>query len=464
MKIELIEIDKIIPYINNPRKNQNIDKVASSIKEFGFQQPIVVDKSMTIIVGHTRYEASKKLELKKVPITIADLTPLQAKAYRIADNRVNQDSEWDFPLLNIEFTDLLDNNYELDNLGFDNKELEQLITFDDSFEEQEEVEKVTYNMFSKDEIVEDCFNFYRKNGFPYRDLSIHIQKQKLNRLSSTSDDSLIRNSICSDVADTYHKHRYTLSAGGMKSPLTAFNNDVDLKKAIRFEVESGRILKGEYFGTLGLINGTQACSNFRPSFAKYLYDKYCKKNSVVFDTSTGFGGRLLGAMCSKKVKKYIGIDPSTKTHKGNIAMCKSLGFERKVELVNLPAEDVDVEKYKNSVDFSFTSPPYFTKEHYAEEKTQSFKRYPTYDEWVKNFLEKMIVLQHKALKKNCYNLINVADVKIKGKTYNLVSSTIQVAERVGFSHEKTENYELNHRFGVEEKGIATEPLLIFKKK
>ena len=140
MKIELIEIDKIIPYINNPRKNQNIDKVASSIKEFGFQQPLVVDKSMTIIVGHTRYEASKKLELKKVPITIADLTPLQAKAYRIADNRVNQDSEWDFPLLNIEFTDLLDNHYELDNLGFDNKELEQLITFDDSFEEQEEVE------------------------------------------------------------------------------------------------------------------------------------------------------------------------------------------------------------------------------------------------------------------------------------------------------------------------------------
>jgi site-specific DNA-methyltransferase (adenine-specific) len=128
MKIELIEIDKITPYINNPRKNQNIDKVASSIKEFGFQQPLVVDKSMTIIVGHTRYEASKKLELKKVPVTIADLTPLQAKAYRIADNRVNQDSEWDFPLLNIEFTDLLDNHYELDNLGFDNKELENLIT------------------------------------------------------------------------------------------------------------------------------------------------------------------------------------------------------------------------------------------------------------------------------------------------------------------------------------------------
>ena len=142
MKVELTDIDKIIPYINNPRKNQSIDKVAASIKEFGFQQPIVVDKSMTIIVGHTRYEASKKLELKKVPITIANLTPLQAKAYRIADNRLNQDSVWDYKLLNIEFTDLLDNHYELDNLGFDNKELEKLITHN----QQEETEEKENNI------------------------------------------------------------------------------------------------------------------------------------------------------------------------------------------------------------------------------------------------------------------------------------------------------------------------------
>ena len=63
--INVIEIDKIIPYINNPRKNLNIDKVASSIKEFGFQQPIVIDKENIIIVGHTRFEAAKKLGLDR---------------------------------------------------------------------------------------------------------------------------------------------------------------------------------------------------------------------------------------------------------------------------------------------------------------------------------------------------------------------------------------------------------------
>ena len=97
--IEEIEIDKLIPYHNNPRKNLNVDKVASSITEFGFQQPIVVDKNYVVIVGHTRLQASKKLGLKKVPVFIADLSESKAKAYRIADNRLNEDSSWDYDFL-----------------------------------------------------------------------------------------------------------------------------------------------------------------------------------------------------------------------------------------------------------------------------------------------------------------------------------------------------------------------------
>ena len=72
MKVETISIDKLIPYHNNPRKDQSIDKVASSINEYGFQQPIVVDKNMVIVAGHTRYRASKKLGLKQVPISVID--------------------------------------------------------------------------------------------------------------------------------------------------------------------------------------------------------------------------------------------------------------------------------------------------------------------------------------------------------------------------------------------------------
>ena len=135
MQIQLIETNKLLPYINNPRKNLNIDKVASSIKEFGFQQPIVVDKDFVIIVGHTRFEAAKKLGIDKVPVQIADLTKNQTKAYRIADNRLNQDANWDTKLLNLEFNDLLSENVNLDTLGFSNDELDNLLlkTDEDSY-------------------------------------------------------------------------------------------------------------------------------------------------------------------------------------------------------------------------------------------------------------------------------------------------------------------------------------------
>ena len=128
MIVEQKALTDIKPYIKNPRKKWDIQKVAQSIKEFGFQQPIVVDKGGTIIVGHGRYEASKLLKLNSIPVTIADLPPDKAKAYRIADNKTNEFSEWDISLLQQEFTDLLDANFDLELTGFDHDELEGLIT------------------------------------------------------------------------------------------------------------------------------------------------------------------------------------------------------------------------------------------------------------------------------------------------------------------------------------------------
>ena len=133
MNIENIEIDKLIPYHNNPRKNQGVDKLASSINEYGFQQPIVVDKNMVVIVGHTRLLGAKKLGLKEVPVLVADLSESKAKAYRIADNRLNEESAWDFDLLNLEIKNLLDDDYNIDVLGFDSSELDKFLTNDEEY-------------------------------------------------------------------------------------------------------------------------------------------------------------------------------------------------------------------------------------------------------------------------------------------------------------------------------------------
>ena len=130
MKVELIDIGRVIPYARNPRRNeQAIAKVAASIKEYGFRQPIVVDEEMVIIAGHTRLQAAQQLGLSKVPVHIATgLTNTQIKAYRLADNRTAQEAEWDEELLGLELGELAEQGFDLDLTGFDGDELEKLLS------------------------------------------------------------------------------------------------------------------------------------------------------------------------------------------------------------------------------------------------------------------------------------------------------------------------------------------------
>jgi len=127
--IELRSINSIRPYENNPRLNDDaVDAVAASLKEFGFRQPIVVDGDGVIVCGHTRYKAAQKLGLAKVPVHVArDLTPEQVRAYRIADNKTSELSDWDYDILPIELSELQDGGFDLESIGFDEDELARLL-------------------------------------------------------------------------------------------------------------------------------------------------------------------------------------------------------------------------------------------------------------------------------------------------------------------------------------------------
>ncbi|MBO8173489.1 MAG: ParB N-terminal domain-containing protein [Bacillaceae bacterium] len=129
MKVEYVSLEKIIPYVNNPKQHPDgqIKKIASSIKEFGFKVPVVVDKDFVIIAGHGRYEAAKLLGLKEVPVIVAeDLTQAQAKAFRIADNKVAE-STWGMDALIVELEQLSEQGYDLELTGFDEVELANLL-------------------------------------------------------------------------------------------------------------------------------------------------------------------------------------------------------------------------------------------------------------------------------------------------------------------------------------------------
>ena len=125
MNIEQWPIAKIKPYANNPRKNDSaVDKVAMSLKEYGWQQPIVVDGKGVIIVGHTRWKAAKKLNMDTCPVLVAEgLSTAQVKAYRIADNKTNEFAAWDDELLKLEIQDLVDLDFDIELTGFDVGEL-----------------------------------------------------------------------------------------------------------------------------------------------------------------------------------------------------------------------------------------------------------------------------------------------------------------------------------------------------
>jgi DNA modification methylase len=131
LKIEMWAVEKIVPYARNARKipEEAIAKVAASIQEFGWRQPIVVDKDGVIICGHTRLLAAQRLGLTHAPVHAAEnLTPSQVRAYRLLDNRSHEETSWDKDLLGLELLDLKSLGIDLDLTGFGMSEIDELLS------------------------------------------------------------------------------------------------------------------------------------------------------------------------------------------------------------------------------------------------------------------------------------------------------------------------------------------------
>lgn len=134
MQTRMVPIGNVKRYWKNPRRKQNVEKVARSLEEFGWRQPIVVDREMTIVVGDTRYLAAEHNSYSHVPVWVAaDLDPAKIHAYRIADNRVADEAVFDDELLRGEMELLLELGVDdLTVTGFDDKEIEKLLAEDGS--------------------------------------------------------------------------------------------------------------------------------------------------------------------------------------------------------------------------------------------------------------------------------------------------------------------------------------------
>ena len=195
--------------------------------------------------------------------------------------------------------------------------------------------------------------------------------------------------------------------------------------------------------------GAGYCSNFRPATAKTIYELYGKDNCKVLDTSSGFGGRLLGFFTAKNTSEYVGIDPNTADSCNRFIefMQMRFGLNKKAYVNKIGSEDFTIEnypQYENYFDISFTSPPYFGTEKYSDSDTQSYKKFNTYDLWVDGFYRNTIYNSCNALKIDGTFAINIFE-----KVDNIKEYTEEFLNDCGFYIIKEDKYLLRVMSGTQ---------------
>lgn len=318
------------------------------------------------------------------------------------------------------------------------------------------------------ETIEKVFRYVVNRGFPYYQYTLkqkHDEIEKIKRydLNKIIVDKTVRQTMHGlGLCWSYFNHSWSIRSKNFKTPKEVWDNEVLLRKAIERRLkrgglsmiqENGHMTDAQIRKAVKSFSGVQAVSNFRPTAAAAIYRKY-SGSGIVWDMSAGFGGRLLGAIISDTVKKYIATDPSTKTSNGLVKMANELKPDKmEIEIFKIGSENFVP---KEKVDLCFTSPPYYDTEEYSNEATQSYKSYNTIDSWNEKFLKKTITNTGKCLKKNGFLILNIANVNTHS---NLEQDTVSIAKAEKFSLVDT----LKMQLSAVSSGYKIEPIFIFKK-
>ena len=178
-------INELKPYEKNPRKNDSaVDAVAESIKEFGFKNPVIIDKDGVIVAGHTRLKAAKKLGLEEVPTIMADdLSEEQVKAFRLADNKTAELAGWDFDLLSEELTEIT--GLDMSGFGFDDGSVEE-----EKYSTQEEQTDATETPESRAIIAAVSVFGEKQELFVVRKIDDELAERILEKLSDETAEKI----------------------------------------------------------------------------------------------------------------------------------------------------------------------------------------------------------------------------------------------------------------------------------
>ena len=252
----------------------------------------------------------------------------------------------------------------------------------------------------------------------------------------------------------------------------------------------------------------QPAVNFPPLTARYLYERYTDHINIdeledkqlnIYDPSSGWGGRILGAMSSKKQIHYVGTDPNTDNFIDEVGISRYeyvanfynnevLGgndfwdteHKNTFHYFQMGSEHIgdhpDFQQYKGKLDMVFTSPPYFDREQYSEDEEQSYKSYPQYDDWRDNFLKPTLTNAYESLRNDRYLLWNIADIKIgTNKFHPLEQDSIDILLSLGADYQGKLKMLMTSMVGVNQskvknavkvngKYLKYEPIFVFYKK
>jgi hypothetical protein len=252
-----------------------------------------------------------------------------------------------------------------------------------------------------------------------------------------------------------------------------FNHDNKLKRAIKLayvhrDEGADTVIPKNIRRALELVNGG-TIQNFKPMNARAVWEHICPVfRGNVLDFSSGYGGRMFGAMTSNLRYHYTGLDPNTRTFQGLEALGELLveqGHGAGFEMHCTPSEEFEAEP--GFYDAAFSSPPYFNLETYTDEPTQCMNRYRELSAWFDGYVSPTLKMVHKALATDGIYAVNIADYKNGKEQFQIVDRWKELSKKIGFKHVETVDMILNVRPGVGnnklEKAYKSEGIYIFQK-
>ena len=315
---------------------------------------------------------------------------------------------------------------EIQNLSqeYSNSDLEkQNVIIETIFSKIRKINVFPIIYFTEEGIKEEILSVYNKNDVCFIENGVYTQLRNGLLLLDYLFPNLHLATTCNEKQSMYDR----------------FYNDDILKKAIKVYLDSGKTihnLRTLFFSYARLYYDTPI--NFSPMRAKIIYEHYCPKNGVIYDYSAGYGGRMLGALGSQQNFTYIAVEPNRNTYNnlktlGNY-ITKTLNKSNCYNIYNLCSEKFQLKS--ESVDFVFSCPPFFKKELYSDEITQSTNNYPEYKDWLENYVRPTIHNSYNALKEQGVYGVDILNYSYCGKTYPLIEDWIKIAQEEGFVYKE----------------------------